>query len=707
MKRLLLSFAIALFCQLMYGVDIASSPNLTSLPGFAMIEPLQPLESVDAATVLSEEKFKELKKLYKAKSITYELWPGGNRYYVLHKKNMSAMLNEEFEPILLGDFKNKPLHYVYKLSPAYYDGEGYIFAAHQEHIVPAFYTSTGSNIFPMKTFGEVAGFIMNDEKMFVGLYDKDDVYNFGIGVEGGLWHNGDGSSFRFYPATQDGYVDSGLGMRYWAPAHPDFFYMKSYSGKDLICYINPELEKKYCTTQKATVLPGGGYILYSPGKTGRPDISVQNVTRDLGNGETGEFTEMVITSELPRINKMRISDIKLKNYLADGVDRVILSDPDQVAFIIKYDKKNKWRRGAVDLTNPSCRVEPRFNSVFFYEDAEGKSTPWVKTSAFSPVVPADSIPEDIDVMPTNRIDSLYEIYSSDVYQMGPYKGNTPPYTIVITEINNEIKKDSVSDTHLSMYLTCLLNDADFKLENARSYLTDYYNMINPANDRVRKNSMEFDSTGRPSLPSFVPEVLKLNVERLKKLNDEGKYPDSTYVQATIDHINNVITEIEYLSVQGIGEAYDAYMAKVEAQRRAEMQRQAEIARQIQREREERLSAAIVNALFSVGTQIISNATKPKAKTYAKTSGFASSASGGGASSAGSDSSKADRKAFLKREIIELENRTKKAKAAYEQTIENWSTNGSWESKRAMESKKDTYEMYQSKLDAYKEELKNL
>lgn len=715
MKRISLVLALSFFAIAICWSKWTDFPNIMELPQVAELIPLEPISKTDATPLLTQQQFKELKKKYKTKNITYELWPNGNYYYVLHKGNQSALLTEDFDPVHFRDESNRELFYVYKLSPTIYNGKGYIFASEDDIARPGLFTMNGKTLLPIRYYNEYIGFIMNGEETFIGMSFKDGLKNFSIGAgtensdSHGLWINGDIDSFKFYPATKEGYVDTGHDMQYWAPAHDDYIALISTNGKPYILYHDFSDSKPYKGYKGAWPIPGGGYI----GIGDNAEIKFYTTLREQDNGEISEFKQMSINLPSYIHNFLHIKDTKGKHFFAKSLTKIVFSQPDQFAYIIRSVPINKEgnifnnyiRKGAVNLKDTTQRIEPNYYDIYFTADSLGDFKPRVKKWTLSQIEPIPSTDDSL-LFPSNKLDSLFELKSSQYLQLGWTKTITAkqPMSEVVSILETEIANDTISKEHLQMYLISLLIDANWSVDFTQSIIDDYLNEKHPNLNKDKAPYILSSNYGTP--PTIKPVLLNNLRERkstVEKFNDENRFFGKDEVEEVISYVEECCEKLEYLNTDGVAMAYQVDHERI----MAKIRREDALAEQRRQERNARILSAVFGTMANVGKAVVNNTSKTSSSKSSYDGSVRGSSSSASDDSSSANDSKIDRKQHLKSQIIKYENEVKKAKASFEQAFENWSSNGSWESKRAMESKKETYELYLSKLESLKNELNAL
>lgn len=182
--------------------------------------------------------------------------------------------------------------------------------------------------------------------------------------------------------------------------------------------------------------------------------------------------------------------------------------------------------------------------------------------------------------------------------------------------------------------------------------------------------------------------------------------DSSKIELAVSNLKDIQSKLIDNYEIMIPQAYNNYVNKIE-QKRIEAEKAAAEKAAFEREqRQAQLASAVFSTIFNIGNSVAKATARPH-KRSAKSSASYSTSSRSGKADSSSNDDRRDRIAWLKREIIGLENKVRKAKDSFEQAANNYANNGSWESERAMNSKKDTYEGLARQLNDYKNELESL
>lgn len=687
---------IKLFLFIIIGFNIGHANEIVP----ERLNPLQAIEIKDASEILSSDTIKFLKKEFKAKSITSELWPGDKHFFVLHKGRESALLDENLNPILFKSSKGEDRFYFYNLAPTLYNNRIYFLGTLDPTIPVGIYSDEYICIVEHDHFDWFEGVTLNNIDYILGWQKKG---TFGMLCTDGRGAWAIGTDLKFYPAQEAGFVEIAPGFSIWQPAHDDFFTAIS-KGASCVFWHDVDNNYKLMFHKNAFVLPGGGYLAREQSK--RPKIDFRAVTRDLGNGDTGEFNEMTVTSFSPLLNNLFITNISGSQIYAENCSRVIFSEPDQIAYTIRYYGKPHfiYRRGGIDLTDLSMKIEPKYNNVFFFTDDTGATVPWVKNTAFSQLTTIDCITPDNElVLPKDENELNFEKAISDLHLIDKY--DKTYFLLTSIDISDKIKHNEVlTEKDKAMLLSCLINMAEGELQIVQGYINSYYNMENPALDPKKRLAMEFDAHGRPSLSDAAIKTLILHKNQLQELIDNGLYEDKEYALATVENITNTCELIDNLRTEGIGKAYDTYQEKLEAQRLEALRLESERQAQIRKDAQERLAAAIFGVICNIGSQLAQSSYKAKKSSYISGATIPHSGDGSAPSTSGGESN-AGRKGFLKGQIAEWKNKLKKAEASYQQALS--SGDDSWEKKRVIESKRNTVDECLNMIRQFESELNSL
>lgn len=683
MRKLLVTFLMTFFC-----VVSNAQNNLTVLDA---------VKSEDAKIILNKDQIKDLKKKYSAKKIFAETWPDGKLYYVLvDNKNKRSLLDSDFNQIKFTDYAGKSFEWVAKIGQTSHNGVYYWMAAREPAYANGLYNLDGSVIIPDYAVQTINPVYYNDNLFFEGTANNNVLLSSPKKVVGV------GTSIIYIPKSENDYITLESGQKLFTPAHKDYFYIIQDKHRPILVDFDYETGNKKMIPN-VTLLPGNGYYVQGYGDV---SYSIEKTPRDNGDGTSNIYTEIRVNYSKAMANGIALytTDGKL---VADSCGYIEISAPDNVAYTYRYYPKPHilWRKGAVSLTDSTLKVPAKFNNVYFFNDNEGNKFPYVKKFAFSNQEAFDpeasyevSVPDN---MPEYKYEqaSLKRITSKRKYA-------DVDDLLALLDIEKMMQTDSLPEKFLDMYIisTSEYYSSDFAKQTR--LLEDYYNMIDPSTDSEIKYFITKDKNGVPNIGSNVIALIDKSVNNIKNWKGSSELKDSSKIEIAVSNLRDIQSKLSHNYEITIPQAYNNYVNKIE-QKRIEAEKAAAEKAAFEREqRQAQLASAVFSTIFNIGNSIAKSTARPHKRT-AKSSVSNSTSSRSGKADSSSNEDRRDRIAWLKREIIGLENKVRKAKESFEQAASNYANNGSWESERAMNSKKDTYEGLARQLNDYKNELESL
>ena len=680
----------------------------------------QARERLSDEETTAKETLKQLKKQYRAKSVTIERLEDGRKYYVLHGADESeGLVRDDLTPVQFKGWtyyrppKGKTREeagmadFIYGYTPqvVYHGGKPYYQVRSRKTYVPGLFDMDGKTVVPPCNYTE----IWAEERLGkTYLFARTPAGSLGVYTpEGAYWGNSDKGDVRFYPAAEAGYSDpaaSSIGMSVWHPRYD----------KDIICFgktvtlgataLTPERKVHYelCAPldhskfksrakQYITILDGNYYV--GTGPNGVTAVE-RNEVRDMGDGSTGMYRTLDMTQGHYHRNLLSLYDRNWR-LIADSCTRIVVSAPDQMVYTYRYYGKPDfiYRKGAVSLTDSTVNIPPRFDDIIVRNKDDGRKI-YVKDWAFGDYreyTPGDAGRLNFDEKWVNRFEKGY---AERNFSLNP---DLPSFLLSNSYVA-DMPKDSLCDYHRAMYLYGVVEQANSHLRRQQKILESYAAAADPLSvPGIKAYMSNVDSKG---LTYTGGSELGAYRRKLGEWIQSASTPaDSARYAEVLRSLDIICTDIAFNTDFAIPRAHNEF-ATAQALERQRLAEEAARQRAIREERDARI-AAILGMFSNVMGNLTSSHSTHRSGASAKASGSGrrTSVSGGG----GSDNHSGD-KARLKREIAQWEEKIRKAEESYAQALENYNSNRSWEAKRVVDSKLKTINEFCAERDRCKAEL---
>lgn len=666
------------------------------------LTPLKPTSEVDCKILFSKEKYSEIKKSLGASKITKVNFDDGQSFYVAHKGSQRSLLvlKDKFEPVTFEFNRGDTSNWAYKFGFTKYNGKYYVFGSSTPNNAKGLLRLDGHWAMPEACVGPIYGYTTSDGglDLFYGSDHKGvtaymDEYGHFLGT------TENGQEFTYVTPREAEVVTVENDVKMYKDSNPYVFYVKGENGKTQVNIVERKANGEVFFTygNDATIIPENGYFVFGDPKP----IQYRKRVRHNAKGENEEFDEVFI--QRGSKNTITLFDTHGRKIIGN-VHSILISHPDDVVYYVKTPEGSDIRRkGAIDLRNRDCSVPPAFNDVFIERTEQGSAVPYVKTSLFSDIVPYD--PElDTAYKLLDNTNADFESGYTVAYDAELKTASEALLKPLIKRLSQEFESDTISFEHMRIYSLSKIIEAD-ALIDTQSWIVDCYN--NQDKDKITyiEKVLVEDPDNYNNKTYGIKDMNSLE-EVIAKFKSYGSKPncvDADFTDLTVDRLTQTLYLADIYRKTDIPQARSRYLTNAIAQYKKE---QAEA----ERRRKQEQTAAILNFFADAVSNPRYSSHSSKTRTSGGKSNSVSSKSSSSSSSSSNDNSadaKRDRKAWLKIQIIELENKVNKARAAFEEAARIDASQNTRESKRAMESKKRTLEEFMGQLNQYKMELSSL
>lgn len=661
-----------------------------------------------------KETLKEIKKEHNAKSVTIERLEDGQIYYVLQGKNGGiGLLKEDKTPLIYKGWEKyvpakgrdrKSDHmedFFYGFSPKFQiiGEKRFINVRVVPNYVPGLFDMDGKCIVPPCAFKEIKEQPMgshifikgcDDGKGGAGIFDLDGKYLAKSNVD----------DFSLYPAVEEGYTDpkkSEIGLSVWHPGYPFEALRAGNQGTlknnkvvhtDKVANIG--IPQPTSRPSHYRMILDGNYYLASSSHGSH--IQEKTDVRDMGDGTTGIYKILQADDELMKINQLRLYN---RNWelIADSCARIEISTPDQMVYTYRYYGKPYfiYRKGAVSLMDSTLRIPERFNDVIIRNDADGSRKIYVKDWAFGNYREYNAGDQGALSFEAPYINSFEQSYFNK-------KVDSPDESFIIALGRfNKIPEDSITPSDKAMYLYGVIAEGENGLNRQQKVIDLYASQIDPM-EKMKYAMKEIPGVGVTCEGKI--DIMGVYRKRVANWRDKAENAaDSAKYNGILASIDNMVADMEFNRDVAIPQARDAYMNAVEQQRLQALREEQARQQALRDEYNARMTAAMMGMfsnIFSSATKSSSGRAKSVSSGRASSRGTAMGSRSSSGNSGATDHS--GDKARLKREIAEWEAKIKKAAASYEQALESYQRDKSWEVKRVVDSKLKTLNEFAAERD---------